>query len=237
MCVEVEKTLRAYEIGKNCGLFCVPKVLEYDKDKGEAVFERVHQITPVGNVFKRLKDCNSIVEQIGISLAVIHRELTLPSDMTIELPSEFRLPGTEVYFHGDFNGSNVCVTPNTPYIVILDWQMTSKHGGEATYGSRYFDLVWFINYLLWTPTLKYLFHDPVNKVAKLFLQSYFKESKLLFDTEALMQYSKNFFEFKLPARKQYTSWKRHLLLKRSNVLANRFVKSLQSFQPDNGFLV
>jgi hypothetical protein len=235
MCVEVEKTLRACKIGEDCGLFCVPKVLDYDNDEGVAVFERLPLISPVANILKKTKNCNSIVEQIGSALAVIHRELTLPDDMTIELPQEFRLAGTEVYFHGDFNGVNVCIVPNAPSILILDWQMTGQHGGEATYGSRYFDLLWFINYLLWTPNYKFLFNDTVNKVAKLFLESYFKESESIYDVEMFIRYSKNFFEAKLPNRKQNAGWRESFLLPLSYVLTKRFIKSLNSLQPDNDF--
>ena len=233
MSVEVEKTVRAAKIGENCGLFYVPKVLEYDKGKGVAVFERIHQIRPIGNVIKSTKHCKSIVEQIGCSLAVIHRELTLPENMTIELPTEFRLAGTEVFFHGDFNGINVCVVPYKPSIVILDWQMTNLHGGEATFGSRYFDLLWFINYLLWNPTIKYLFQDPINKVVKPFLQSYFNGTACSDDAEMLIEYSYNFFEAKSPAKKQYPSRRKRYMFQYSNGLTRRFIKSLHSFNPDN----
>lgn len=227
MGIEVEKTLRANEIGKKCGLFKVPEVLDYDKVKGIAVFERINEIDPIKNFLNKTKNYNSIVEQVGYALAVIHRELILPNDMTIELPQEFMLPGTEVYIHGDYNGINICVVPCTPSIVILDWQMTSRHGGEATYGSRYFDLVWFINYLLWTPTFKYLFHDPVIKVAKLFLQSYFKGIESTYDAEIFVRYCENFFETKMPDRKFHTSIQKRYLIPRSNALTKKFINSVR----------
>ena len=228
MRIEVEKTLRARDIGENCGLFHVPKVLDFDKEKGVTVFERIHDINPVLNFLRNTKKCNSIIEQMGISLAIIHKELTLPYDMIIKLPPEFRLEGTEVFLHGDFNGINIGVIPKKPSIIILDWQMTSIHGGEATYGSRYFDLIWFINYLLWTPTIKYLFNIPVNKVAKLFLESYFKEASLPYDANMIIKYSKNFFRVKLPERKQHACRQKRYLLPYYNILTKRFIKSLDS---------
>jgi hypothetical protein len=234
MSVEVEKTLRARTIGKNCGLFYVPEVLEYNNSKGLAVFERIHHISPIINVLKSTKQCSPIVKQVGSALAVIHRELTLPDEMIIELPLEFRSHGTEVFIHGDFNPINVCISLDTPSIIILDWQMTGQHGGEATYGTRYFDLIWFVNYLLWSPTFKFFFPDQVNKITKLFFQSYFKESGLFYDVEMFVRYSNNFFETKLPDRKKTTSRAERYLLPYSKELTKRFIKSLNSHQSCEG---
>lgn len=232
MRVEVEKTRRAFEIGKDCGLFRVPEIVEYNEDKGVAVFERIYGINPVRSVANGTSQYKDLMEQIGRSLAIIHRKLVLPDKMTIALSAEFNLPGTEVFFHGDFNGINVCVSACSPTVVILDWQMTSRHGGRATYGSRYFDIIWFINYILWTPTIKYLFSDPVSYIARDFLESYFKESRIAYDMREFVQYAKNFFDTKLPLRKQHASWKARYLLKRSNILTERFVKSLETMIPD-----
>ena len=41
MCIQVEKNLRAYVIGSDCGFFRVPAVLEFDEITGRAVFERL----------------------------------------------------------------------------------------------------------------------------------------------------------------------------------------------------
>lgn len=232
MRIEVEKTRRAFEIGKDSGLFRVPEVVEYNEDKGVAVFERIYGITPVWSVANRSSQYKALIEQIGCSLAVIHRNLVLPGKMTIALTAEFNLPGTEVFFHGDFNGINVCISACSPSVVILDWQMTSRHGGRATYGSRYFDIIWFINYILWTPTIHYLFSDPVSTMAKGFLESYFKESGLTYNMREFVQYAKDFFDTKLPLRKQHASWKARFLLKRSNILTERFVKSLETMMPN-----
>jgi len=45
MRIEVEKTRRAYEIACRCGLFCVPKVLDYDDSTGTAQFEFILKLT------------------------------------------------------------------------------------------------------------------------------------------------------------------------------------------------
>lgn len=222
--IEVEKTVRAFKIGQDCGLFRVPKVLDYNEAKGVAVFERIERIQPF---ISRTNQCRSIIERIGRSLAIIHRTLSLPQEMVIPLPPEFVLPGTDVFLHGDFNGCNVCLHMCSHSIVILDWQMTSRHGGQATYGSRYFDLLWFVNYVLWTPTVRYLFRDTVAPVAKSFLESYFREAEIPYDADMLVLYAKDFFAGKLPLRKQHTTWWTRYLLPRSRVLTQRFIESLK----------
>ena len=128
--------------------------------------------------------------------------------------------------HGDYNGVNICVGKSLKPIVIFDWQMTSVHGGKATYGSRYFDIIWFINYLIWTPTIRYLFVDPVTSVAKLFIESYFKESSVAYDVETATRYAKNFFDVKESFRKQDDSWKARYLFFRSQIITRAFIKLL-----------
>lgn len=49
MRVEVEKTRRALEIGRQSGLFRVPEVLDYDEKEGVVVLERIRGLRPVRN--------------------------------------------------------------------------------------------------------------------------------------------------------------------------------------------
>jgi hypothetical protein len=225
MRVEVEKTQRAYEIGLDCDLFRVPRILDYDEVRGVVVLEKINGIQPF---FAKIDYCKSVIERLGRSLAVVHRSLILPQTMVTPLPPELFLPEREVFFHGDFNGQNICINPSTNAITILDWQMTSRHGGKATYGSRYFDLIWFVNYLLWKPTIGYLLHDPATLVVKSFVISYFREANIPYETNALVSYAKNFFAMKLPFRKQQATWKTCYLLRYSNVLTQRFVEALET---------
>jgi len=232
MRVEVEKNRRAFEIGRDCGLFRVPDICDYDEARGVVVFERIHQIRAVRNVMNGPGTHKSLIERIGRSLAVIHQNLALPDDMTVGLPPEFNLPGTEVFLHGDFNGCNVCCETFSQSIVILDWQMTGCHGGQATYGSKYFDLLWFINYMLWTPTLHYLVCDPVTPAAKLFLDSYFEEANIRCDANMLMLYAKAFFDTRIPLNRRHASRRTGCLLWRSQILTKRFVKSIKTMEPE-----
>ena len=85
-----------------------------------------------------------------------------------------------------------------------------------------------MNYLLWTPSVGYLFRDPVGPVAKSFLESYFREAEIPYDADMLVLYAKAFFAVKLPLRKQHTTlWTRYLL-PRSRVLTQRFIESLKT---------
>tara|TARA_Y100000031_G_scaffold16921_1_gene17495 strand:- start:1 stop:762 length:762 start_codon:yes stop_codon:yes gene_type:complete len=225
MRIEVKKTQRAYDIGLDYGLFRVPKVLDYDEVRGVVVLERINEVHPFST---KTNHCRSVIEQIGHSLAIIHQTLSLPQTMVNPLPTELFLPEEEVFLHGDFNGQNICVDPSSNAITIFDWQMTHRHGGKATYGSRYFDLVWFVNYLLWEPTIGHLLGDPVAPVAKSFLTSYFRNADISYNADALASYANSFFAMKLPMRKQNATWRTRYLLQRSGVLTQRFIASLEA---------
>ncbi|HQM43724.1 MAG TPA: phosphotransferase [Smithellaceae bacterium] len=228
MRIEVEKMRRAHEIGKESGLFRVPEVLDFDEVLGIAILERIRSIQPV--IPKFIKSV-SILEKIGASLAVIHNRLSLPSDMLIPLPQEFNMRGSEVFLHGDYNGNNIVVEDSMGQnIVILDWSMTPRYGGEATYGSRYFDLFWFINYMLWTPTFQYLFSDPVSKSSKDFLRAYFREAGIQYEPEMLYKYAKNFFEIQIGIneKKEDVPRRARYMMPRILVLIERFLESLKT---------
>lgn len=227
MRVEVEKNRRAFKISKECGLFCVPEVLDYDETKGVAVFERIKNIQPIQGIIFKTSQIKCLMERVGTSLAIIHQRLILPYEMSIALPSEFDLPGTEVFLHGDFTADNICFQKRTSMIFILDWQMTARHGGQATYGSRYFDLFWLMNHMIWAPKLRYLLRDPVTPITKFYIESYFTESGITYDEEMLVRYAKGFFERKLPFRKQNATRMTRHLLPLSRVLTQRFIESLK----------
>jgi hypothetical protein len=225
MRIEVEKSQRAYQIGKSCGLFIVPEILEYDEDKGITIFRRIEGIRPIDSAVSFGREYTNLADVLGKSLAIIHKELTLPSDMIIPLPNEFNLEGSDVFLHGDLSTMNVCISSNWPPIVILDWQMTSVHGGVATYGTKYFDLMWFINNLLYRTTIKHFYSDPVTPVSLKFLTAYFSEVGISYNAEEISFYAKRFFEAKLPLR-QRSTWKARLSLSCSRRLTKIFLKEL-----------
>jgi tRNA A-37 threonylcarbamoyl transferase component Bud32 len=226
MRVEVEKTRKAFQIGRDCGLFYVPEVLDFDERKGVAVFERIEGIAPIYTEVPLGKEYNILAELLGESLAVIHENLILPCDMLLPLPPEFALPQNEVFLHGDLSVYNVCVGKRWPPIVILDWQMTAVHGAKATFGTRYFDLMWFVNNLLYRPTIRYLIGNPIASVSRKFLETYFKTARLEYKADEITSYAKHFFDVKMPLRKQHSNRMTRFLLPRSNVLTEKFIGSL-----------
>jgi len=225
--IEVEKTRRAGSIGRESGLFRVPQVIHHDESRGVAVFERIRGIEPLYSATSWGRLCISLVERIGKSLAVVHRNLELPPDMVIPLPPEFAAIGQDVFLHGDPSVRNICIERDSSSIVIIDWQMTPVHGGQATYGCRYFDILWFINNLLWVPRLRHLFSDPVSPVARKFLESYYLEANIPYDAEAISGYAERFFSTKLPLRSLHSRRER-FFFRRCNALTQRFIRSLRA---------
>lgn len=197
MRVEVEKTRRAHEISCTTELFLVPRVIDYDEASGTAIFERLDispmsRIVPWGEKRIRLASC------LGASLAILHRKLTLPDEMRIELPEQFSYPHDEVFLHGDVSVDNICVGKYYPPIVILDWQMTPVHGGRSTYGTRYFDIMWFISNIITRPYTRFMFVNPAAPVVDSFIEGYFSVSELRYDPKKMYIYAKQFFDAEMP---------------------------------------
>ena len=225
--VEVEKTRRASRIGEETGLFRVPKILDFDETRGVVVFERIFGIEPLVRAARWGRQYEELGGRLGASLAAIHGGLSLPSDMIIRLPEDFAHEGHDVFLHGDFGVKNICLDRESSSLVILDWQFTDAHGGTATYGSRYFDIIWFVNNLLWVPTMGHLFGDPVKPVARRFVESYHRAAGLPYDAEGIGAYAERFFEVKRPERKKM-SRRRYIFLPRCHRLTRRFVRSLRT---------
>ena len=232
MRVEIEKTRRASSIGKNCGLFRVPEILNYNETKGVAVFERLN-IEPMSKAVPWGGDRITLAKNLGTALAIIHRELTLPTDMIIPLPEEFAFPHDEVFLHGDLSVDNVCVGTVWPPITVIDWQMTCHLGGAATYGTRYFDIFWFISNLINRPYTRFLFFDPVAPVARVFLESYFHRAQLPYNAEKVVTYAEQFFAIEMERARQEivqnSKGRARLLLPCCRTIAKKFIESLKTF--------
>jgi hypothetical protein len=206
MRVEVEKLRRAYRIAQGCGLFRVPRVLDYDDRKGEVVLERLHDIRPVCNTL-----ANGGMVCDGL-LAAIHNELTLPDEMRTPLPPEVSMPGSsEVFLHGDFNTHNVFVRRCGAPIVILDWCTTACLGERATFGTRYFDLAWFVTVMFDLPVHRYPFCEPPGPRARVFLRSYFRAADYVYNEAEMRRYMKAFLGLQRAAWK-CAPWRKRVTL-------------------------
>lgn len=235
MRVEVEKTRRAFEISRNCGLFRVPEVLNHDEKMGSAVFERL-DVKPISKAVPWGEKRKNLARDLGASLAIIHRELKLPDDMLVPLPDQFALPHDEVCLHGDLSVNNVCVGSSWPPIAILDWQMTPLFGGYSTYGTRYFDIFWFISNLISRPYTRFLFSNPVAPVGTAFIKSYFKQSQICYDPDKIVMYAVQFFDVLMPIIRQViirdSKGRARLLLPYSEAILKDFIESLKTLEPN-----
>lgn len=178
LAVEAAKVSRALEIGKNSGLFRVPRVVNFDAEAGVLEFERVRELSTLLDLAVR-KDARlpGLLEKAGRALAVVHEELTLPEEMKLALPSAWMCrAGENVCIHGDFACINVCVDESSDELVILDWSAAPMVGRTPTFGGRYFDIVLFVNSLFHgVPCRKVLSWNAAG-MAELFLKGYAEES-------------------------------------------------------------
>lgn len=226
MRVEVEKSRRGRIIGRESGLFRVPRVLEFDPAQGVAVFEKIDGLIPFREAFVFDADYREASRRLGEALAVIHRELTLPDEMVVPLPSPLDWPGEEVFLHGDFSVYNVC-RDEEGSLVIIDWQMTGVHEGRATRGTPCFDLIWFINNLFYRPTLRHFRVRETLSVARSFLEGYYRTSPDAPPATVFADYADRFFSFKRPRRRANASRRERPLLFLSHRLTRIFINELR----------
>jgi len=231
MSVEVEKTRKAHEIGKACKLFRVPEVLDYDPATGKAKLERINNIQSIRSVLSYGNNFDDLIAHIGKTLATIHNELKLPSDMVIELPYAWKGPEkNKVFIHGDFNTVNVNYDVHSNELVILDWQMTKVWGGNATLGTQYFDVTWFIHTMFFQPFYNVGFAKPVAHWATIFLRNYINSSKCLYDELLFRSYLRDAINNVTRSNKNRMPWYRFIshcpALIRFHLFINNFHKDL-----------
>lgn len=147
--VEAEKASRAFEIGRDCGLFSVPKVVDLDAEAGMLEFERLNDlVTLLEMAIHKDRRLSGLLKKAGQALSIVHEKLVLPEEMKHELPPEWMGPaGENVFIHGDFACINVCFHEPSEELVLLDWSAAPLVGRTPTFGSRYFDILMFINSL------------------------------------------------------------------------------------------
>ena len=225
--IEAEKTQRAREIADSCGLFRVPKIIAYDESLGQIKFELLHNLRVLRDVINSGSTYKSIMHQCGQTLSIIHKELTLPDDMKSYLPHEYCLSGSEVFLHGDFCLGNICLGENDSEIVILDWQTTEKFGGKITYGTRYFDLMWFVYSLFYRPfnRQRYKIRTPASLMAREFIYGYAQTLNSVYCHREFVEYMAKFLANTLEKRKRGFHFKRRLLLLPSHMKLRKFISS------------
>jgi len=224
MRIEMEKMSRAFAIGRNTGLFRVPEVLGYDDLTGELTIERIHGLVGVRRALMTDSQMEAFAARAGASLAAIHRELQLPPELRHSLPAPWSENCATAFLHGDFSTENVCVDPADPGVpVIIDWQTTKRHGGEATFDTSYFDVVWFISNLFYkVPFRLRAKHDCA--VAASFFESYALASRCM-DHSAFHKYHRRFYVEKVRARMSTMSFPMRVVFSRGQSMWDSFIRS------------
>lgn len=211
--IEFIKMTKAKEISSMTGLFYVPEVYDYQEDKGIIVMEKIKDLKGIRNFKFSKASYKDLIINTAKSLAVIHDELHLPKEMIIPIQKKIDHSDGRVFIHGDFSTENISISSTNPRtIVIIDWQMTKIYGGSGTYGTRYFDLSWFINNLFSVPFYKYFYSLNVSEYAGLFVSTYFENCKSYeCNIENFSKYLIKFYRHKLQDRKMHLL--KHFLLK------------------------
>jgi len=174
LAVEAAKTRLARQIGASSGLFYVPKVVSFDSEVGVLEFERIDGLITLRELAMR-KDVRlyPLLKKAGHSLAIVHAQLFLPGEIKHELPPEW-MGGSEenVFIHGDFNLCNVCFREDLDQLVILDWSAAPLLGGTPVFGSRYFDILWFVSHAFISAPNRRLFRWDSKGIADALIEGY-----------------------------------------------------------------
>jgi aminoglycoside phosphotransferase (APT) family kinase protein len=174
LAIEAAKTSKAFDIGKDCGLFYVPKVVNFDAKAGVLEFEQLHGLVTLLDMAARKDErLFELLKKAGQALAVVHEKLVLHEEMKHELPAEWLdSPNENVFIHGDFAGFNLCFDEPSGQLVILDWSSAPLLGNVVTYGSRFFDIIWFVIFIFYGAPWRSLFNWDAKGMANAFLSGY-----------------------------------------------------------------
>jgi len=178
LAIEAAKASKAFDIGKDCGLFYVPKVVNFDAKTGVLEFERLNGLVTLLDMAARKDErLFELLKKAGRALAVVHEKLVLPEEMKHELSAEWMAsPGENVFIHGDFAGFNLCFDESAGRLVILDWSSAPFLGRNATYGSKFFDIIWLVIFIFYGAPRRCLFNWDAEGMANAFLSGYAERS-------------------------------------------------------------
>jgi len=172
--IELEKTRLSRLIGEQTGLFYVPRVIQFNEKESTIDFEYLEGLRTIQEVaISNSSQLINIFTRIGAALAAIHDNLVLRPDMKKNLPSEWMCSDeNNVFLHGDFTAHNICFHKASNRIVILDWSTADFLGGQHTYGSRYFDITWFIYFMFHYLPARYIVRWDSKGMADAFIEGY-----------------------------------------------------------------
>lgn len=226
MRVEIEKMQQARILGIESGLFSVPEIVSFDEVSGTLTMHRIPRIRGIRQFRLSSSKQYELIDRLGKAISLVHEQLRLPDEMRIPLPQGLDHPGEGVFLHGDLSTENVCLTDDPhPKIVLIDWQMSPRYGGRATWGTRYFDIAWFIGNLFRRPIWKYVYGPDANMSAAIFVNSYMRNAGLSDYAADFREYHEKFFLQRMNTQERNLPWLKHALLAPGFHFWRDFIKS------------
>ena len=209
------RTLAGRRVGEETGLFLVPRIIAFDDEQGEIVFERLHA-TKLRHALADPARGAALVGRAAAALAAIHGR------MTSDEPAE----GRRVALHGDFGLNNVFDLPGRDRIAIIDWANADWIGVEESSGAPEIDLAVFLLGLFY----RRLF-DPVpiprrRALARHFLATYASAAPAGVDVAALRAIVQGLAPAYVRLNQEFTGRVRALVRRHSLVDLDLFLRRL-----------
>jgi len=186
---ELEMTLKAKELSDRSGLFYVPNVVDYTKDK--LIFELLACNTSLRAYFLKstktfsmskdnLVDIRKVFFNVGLVLGEIHSNNQVFLGVKKKyLDLEFNINESDnVYLHGDFSISNVLYDVNLKRISVIDWSLSQLFSSPANYGPRYWDLTFFISTFFYASLSTYYSYKLREILVREFLLGYLEKTQI-----------------------------------------------------------
>jgi hypothetical protein len=219
LAVEAAKSRLAREIGQETGLFYVPEVIRFDAKAGVLDFERLEGLVTLLQLAVRKDErVGELMKKVGQALAMVHEKLVLPEEMKHVLPEEWMdTSGLNVFIHGDFAMCNLSFHETSGQLVIVDWSGAPLIGRTPTFGTRFFDILWFASSIFHNMPVKRTLDLDFEKMADAFFTGYAAASSLD-RLSKLLTY--------IPAIRRLHKRNTRYLVRRQSLLPRRLVYAL-----------
>jgi hypothetical protein len=197
------------KLGRESGLFYAPEVKDYNIAEGWIRFEYLHDLVPLRSIKKKPELMTLLIEKAAKALVYIHDNFKLDKRDIVLLPLEIEMPGKEIpraFLHGDFNTDNVQFDPASQGLVILDWSLSPLFDKPATWGTVYWDVLWFARGIL---GLRYYMDYHLafrHNLVRIFMEQYQEHSGYKLVEQDLKIYSKQLLTVMKTVAKKNIHW-------------------------------
>lgn len=221
--LEIEKTIKAYELSSTTNSFRVPKIVDYNLLEGWIGFEYFPQLSPLHTFFKNESQMADLIKRAGFCLGLIHNNLVLDEKDRVGLPGDALLGGLNnesAFLHGDFNLINVQYDSSVDQLVILDWSLSPYLEKDANWGPIYWDVGCMVRAILTMPLYYSNQGKMRSRMADIFLDSYIMHSNYKIKPKDFSRYCDQLF-------KLFSS---KIMVNRNWYLYYNLLKSRQNFK-------